>query len=281
MGALHSGHAALVRKASELSDEGYGQRLVRTTLEGDMQRAAVRTISAEGASAPSVVAVRAAEILEASRIKLERARPPADTGAKEPPTGAVTEGAGGAPAQKPAGPLHGGIGVEVGAVVLQGGGVGPAVGPFVRVEAGAALPGGSSGALAARVRLVGPTFAPELTGGAGTLDVRQEMAMAEAVYSLEALGPVVPRLSAGVGVYHLHAAGDPAPPYEAASGEVWAALAGAGAGLGLPLGARVAVLLDVQVLFAEPRAVVRLAGEQLGAPGRPSVGGFLGLVVKL
>ena len=35
-------------QATELSDEGYGQRLVRTTLEGDMQRAAVRTVRRAG-----------------------------------------------------------------------------------------------------------------------------------------------------------------------------------------------------------------------------------------
>lgn len=35
-------------QASELSDEGYGQRLVRTTLEGDMQRAALRVVRRAG-----------------------------------------------------------------------------------------------------------------------------------------------------------------------------------------------------------------------------------------
>ena len=35
-------------QAAELSDEGYGQRLVQTTLEGDLQRLAVRTIRRAG-----------------------------------------------------------------------------------------------------------------------------------------------------------------------------------------------------------------------------------------
>jgi len=44
-------------QASELSDEGYGQRLIRTTLEGDMQRAAVRTIRRAGLGRAQVALV--------------------------------------------------------------------------------------------------------------------------------------------------------------------------------------------------------------------------------
>jgi penicillin-binding protein 1A len=38
----------ILPQASELTDEGYGQRLVQTTLEGDLQRLAVRTIRRAG-----------------------------------------------------------------------------------------------------------------------------------------------------------------------------------------------------------------------------------------
>jgi len=44
-------------QASDISDEGYGQRVVRTTLEGDMQRVAVRTIRRAGLGRAQVALV--------------------------------------------------------------------------------------------------------------------------------------------------------------------------------------------------------------------------------
>ena len=46
--------------ASDLADEGYGQRRIRTTLEGDMQRAAVRAVrrAGLGRSQAALVAMR-------------------------------------------------------------------------------------------------------------------------------------------------------------------------------------------------------------------------------
>lgn len=233
---------------------------------------ATHTIAGQGAAAPSVVAVRTVELLEASRIAAAETPPrPA------PPPGAAAPGA--PLAGRP--PLLRGLGVEAGLFVLHGGGVGPAAGPSLRLSLGAPLAGRGEEVVAARITLAGPAFAPELAGAAGALSVRQELGMAEAVFALGATGPVVPLLSAGVGAYHLHAEGDPAPPYVPASGDVWAVIAGAGTGLGFRLGARWTAVLDLQVLFTEPRPVLQLAGERLGAPGRPSFGGFLGVAAAL
>ncbi|AKT39523.1 hypothetical protein [Chondromyces crocatus] len=243
-------------------------------------RGRTRAVSAQGRSAPSVVAVRAVEELQASQLGVEGgARATEVEAGSAPEEEAARRGEVGA--EGAAKPRLGTAAVEGGVGLLLGGGVGPAVGPFLRVSLGAELSGRPGEVLAARVTLAGPAFAPDLAGAVGSVSVRQELALVEVVYSLGALGPLVPRVSVGAGAYHLRAVGDPRSPYEATSGEVWAALVGAGAGVGWSLGERLSVVVDAQVLFAQPRPVVALAGERLGAPGRPSVGGFLGLLVVL
>lgn len=265
------GRSAVAAVRLDRSADGVGAAL---WLERDGgAEPATHTIAGQGAASPSVVAVRTVELLEATATRASAAGPPRPA----LPPGAAAPGA--PPAARP--PLLRGLGAEAGLFVLQGGGVGPAAGPFLRLSLGAPLASRGDEVVAARITLAGPAFAPALTGAAGALSVRQELAMAEAVFALGATGPVVPRLSAGIGAYHLHAEGDPKPPYVPASGDVWSVIGGTGMGLGFRLGARWTAVLDLQVLFAEPRPTLRLAGERLGAPGRPSFGGFLGVAAAL
>jgi hypothetical protein len=181
----------------------------------------------------------------------------------------------------------------VGVALLQSAdGIGPAVGPALRLSFGARLgpdpadraalpPAAAPATLAGRLSVAGPALAPALSGEAGTASVRQELALLELVYAFPAGGPLVPVLSAGAGAYHLHLAGAPDPPLRPAEGGVWAALAGAGAGVGLRLTERAALLADVQVLVAQPRPVVQLGRETLGTAGRPTFSGFLCLLARL
>ena len=105
--------------------------------------------------------------------------------------------------------------------------------------------------------------------------------MLELLYSRQLRATAfVPVASIGVGVYHLHATGNPAPPYEGSSEEVWAALADFGIGAGFRLTDSLMVLADAHALFAQPRPVIALGGEELGSAGRPSVYGSLGLTVR-
>jgi hypothetical protein len=112
------------------------------------------------------------------------------------------------------------------------------------------------------------------------MSVRQELAALEIVYALEASAPIVPVVSAGAGAYHLKGVGAPRPPYMSASGHVWAGFACAGAGLGVRLSDRAAALVDLHVIFTEPRAVILLAGEPVGSAGRPTFAGFFGLIAQ-
>ncbi|MCC6556983.1 MAG: hypothetical protein IT372_28865 [Polyangiaceae bacterium] len=248
----------------------------------------IRTVGGDGASTPSIIAVRAVELLQASLLEATaRAR------ATAPVPRDIARFAAPAPSAVPAPaparlPLLAGFGMEGAVAFLQStGAIGPAIGPALRVSLGApmgapASPGSarSAGALAARLTLAGPALAPALEGRFGTVSVRQELAALEIVYELPG-GPIVPILSAGAGAYHLHAEGAPSPPLRAAAGDVWAVLAGAGAGLALRIGDRAAVIVDVNAFVTQPRPAVELAGEPLGTAGRPTFAAFLGLLARL
>ncbi|WP_437930634.1 hypothetical protein WMF37_15835 [Sorangium sp. So ce291] len=259
------------------------------------QKTVVRTVEVAGAAAPSVMAVRAVELLQASLLEanLLASRPPPGGAAAASVAvpddvrrwmAPVRRQAAADPAAERPGMLAG-IGVEAGLTALQStGGVGPALGPALRLSYGGGAAGGVLPAgLAARLTFAGPTLAPALgdARALGTVSVRQEMALLEAVWALETGGAVSPVLSAGVGGFHLFISGDPLPPLRSATGEVWSVAAALGAGAGLRVTERAALLLDAHAIFAEPRAVVTLGGERLGSAGRPTFAGFLGLLVRL
>ncbi|WP_438010087.1 hypothetical protein WME89_16360 [Sorangium sp. So ce321] len=258
------------------------------------QKTVVRTVEVAGAAAPSVMAVRAVELLQASLLEanLLASRPPPGGAAADSVAvpddvrrwmAPVRRQAAADPAAERPG-LLAGIGVEAGLTALQSaGGIGPALGPALRLSYGGGAAGGGvlPAGLAARLTFAGPTLAPALEGALGTVSVRQEMALLEAVWALETGGAVSPVLSAGVGGFHLFVSGDPRPPLRSATGEVWSVAAALGAGAGLRVTERAALLLDAHAIFAEPRAVVTLGGERLGTAGRPTFAGFLGLLVRL
>ncbi|XXX80884.1 hypothetical protein WMF30_19190 [Sorangium sp. So ce134] len=259
------------------------------------QKTVVRTVEVAGAAAPSVMAVRAVELLQASLLEANlraSTRRAQDEGAAGGARVAVPDDvrrwmapvqrqAGADPAAARPGMLEG-VGVEAGlAALLSAGGVGPSLGPALRLSYGAAGGGALPAGLAARLTFAGPALGPALEGALGAVSVRQEMALLEAVWALETGTAVSPVLSAGVGGFHLFISGDPLPPLRSATGEVWSVAASVGGGAGLRLTERAAILLDAHAIFAEPRAVVTLGGERLGAAGRPTFAGFLGLLVRL
>ncbi|WP_438029264.1 hypothetical protein [Sorangium sp. So ce233] len=258
------------------------------------QKTVVRTVEVAGAAAPSVMAVRAVELLQASLLEANllasRARPGGAAGGGVAVPDDVQRWM--APVRRQAAEdpsagrpgMFAGVGVEAGIAALQSaGGVGPSLGPALRLSYG----GGPTGSgvlpagLAARLTFAGPTLGPALEGALGTVSVRQEMAFLEAVWAFETGGAVSPVLSAGLGGFHLFISGDPLPPLRSATGEVWSVAATLGAGAGLRLTERAALLLDVHAIVAEPRAVVTLGGERLGTAARPTFAGFLGLLVRL
>ena len=100
--------------------------------------------------------------------------------------------------------------------------------------------------------------------------MHQELGLLEIVLT-GTHGVLRPMLSAGAGAYHLGYTSVGAPPYIGTTGGTWAALGSVGAGASLRLSSRLLATLDVQALFTAPRAVVTIAGTDVGRAGTPSL----------
>ena len=120
----------------------------------------------------------------------------------------------------------------------------------------------------------------DLQAPEGSATLRQEFALLEVGYSVDiARSPLALFATVGVGPYHAVATGTAMGSYQGSSAEVWSVVADASIGLALRLGARVAIVLDAQVLYAEPHPVVQIAGNSVGSAMAPSLASSLGLLV--
>jgi hypothetical protein len=227
----------------------------------------VRDVAPEARA--SALAIRAVELLRASLV--EAIRP----GVSEEPAPELPPDVSEWMTPEPDPPLAG-FAVEIGGALLHGfDDMGTAGSPILRLSYGADI------GLAGRLTLAGPAFGPNPRGPYGSASVRQEMATLELVYvpCVDWLG-FEPVLSAGAGVYHLHARGDLTPPFEGQSDDVWSVAIRAGAGLGYRVHPDVMALLDAELVLALPRAVVTMAGEPIASAGLPSLSSSLGVVVR-
>jgi hypothetical protein len=249
------------------------------TAKTSVRRIDVRDVSHE--RAPSVLAVRAVELLRASL--LEAARPAAEkeahrnvmeTGAPEPtpPLPQDVErfvDAGRESDSDRWHPTKKRVRAELGVALLTSlSGSSPAFGPMLRVGYG-------SDRLSGRIGVVAPAFGAEVQGTAGSASIRQELALFELVTTLPPASRFLAVLSAGAGVHHAKIDGSANAPYTSDSGDSWGAVAALGAGVGLRLGDRAGLLLDVQALFRAPALAVQV-GDQTFRSRTPELGTALG-----
>ena len=223
----------------------------------------------------SALAIHAVELLRASLLET-RARSQAKVTAAAPKPVPREVGDWVERAVEPRRPLLEGrtIGVA-GAVLHSFAGIGPAFAPAVRLSFGA--PSGVAG----RLSVIGPAFGVNLEAPKGTAFVRQELAVAEIVYS-PSQSWLVPVVSLGAGAYHLYTSGQPSDPGNRHSTDnVWAALIDAGIGLGARLGGNAAIAIDVHAFVTQPAARVGIGDDpgdaSFGPTGRPSFVASLGL----
>jgi hypothetical protein len=224
--------------------------------------------------APSIIAIRAAELLRASLLELSEAHP------------ARAE----APAEVLPGPRP------------QKGLESTAPAPIDKVEnveaitdrhraawlasAGGALvggPGGLSAGLApvlaigwhaspnwvTEFNLIGPTM-QTVTTGVGSAKVDQELVTTRLRFEMPSVNSrFIPFAMLGIGAYHLGARGTAADPYLASSGHVWAAIATGGLGLRIRVAPAVSLGSELDAFVAAPRPVLRFAGQDSFYTGRP------------
>jgi hypothetical protein len=225
--------------------------------------------------APSIVAIRAVELLRASFLELSETRSSrsemgsvssaqAWVAPPDPVAIAPNDSRTNAPDTADA----------KWSIALSGAGIG---GP-------GGLPSGLAPALALSWRAspswVGQLFAlgPALGSvdmSIGSARIDQELVAARARFDI-VRSRFAPFLTAGLGAYHLGASGTAPEPYVASSGHAWAAIAMAGTGVRLSLGPPVALVGEVDALLAAPRPVVQFAGQEGLYAGRPTLLGQVG-----
>jgi hypothetical protein len=216
----------------------------------------------------AALAVHAVEILRASLVELGlRAEPPVQPA--PPPVGPDTASpATGQDNHEPRFAVGAGLGALQSLQRL-----GNAISPMARV---AYFPAPT---LAARLGALGLGTSVDRSSVAGTATIHQELGLLEVVWT-SAKGTLRPTVSAGAGAYHLGFTSVGAPPYIGTTGGTWAALGSIGAGASLRLGGRLLATLDLQALFTAPRAVVSIAGTDVGHAGTPSLLAALGAMTE-
>jgi hypothetical protein len=211
---------------------------------------------------PNTLAIRVVELLRASMVEAASSEEgvPDDVARFVEPAGA---------------PLRG-FGMQLGVAMLASvDGLGIAGAPAARIFYGAEM------GLAGRLSVVGPAFGARADGALGSASIRQERLMLELVYAPEVdWAGFTPELWIGAGGYHMFARGELTAPEVGGSDEVWAFAAGVGGGLGYRLTNDVAILLDAELLFTAPRAIVAMRGTPIGSAGQPSVVGTLGVAAR-
>ncbi len=208
----------------------------------------------------AALAVHAVEILRASMVELGLHAEP--SAAPSEPTETAPDNARSHPVTDNRAPR---FAVGAGLGVLQSlQRLGTAISPMARFTY---FP---SPALGARLGVLGLGTSVDRSSVAGTATVHQQLALLEVVLS-GTRGVLRPTVSTGVGAYHLGFSSVGAPPYLGTTGGTWAALGSIGAGASLRLGGPLLANLDVQALFTAPRAVVTIAGADVGHAGTPSL----------
>jgi hypothetical protein len=115
--------------------------------------------------------------------------------------------------------------------------------------------------------LSGPALA-SVEGRAGRASVDQELALGK-IQLEPTWGDVSPLAAIGVGAFRLGARGSARAPFEDRSGGALAFALAIGAGARIRVAEHVRLVLDAQAVGLFPKPVVRFAGEQVAATGRP------------
>jgi len=131
------------------------------------------------------------------------------------------------------------------------------------------------------VLAAGPAFGARATGGEGSAEIRQELALIEAGYEGRLAGPLRGFAMVGAGGYHLHASGNATAPFTSSQGDAWSALFGIGLGLGIDLAGPASLLLEARELLAAPRPVVAFGADHVATVMSPGTLLSLSLAVEL
>ncbi len=220
--------------------------------------------------APVVLAVRAVEILRGALEGIAaRAAPPRARPAAPAPAAALKAALPPAPPRRPL-ELVAGLGGLGGP-----GGIGPSALPWL----GVGLRARGTRWLFARASGGGYGTRPLVEAPEGQARVTQALALVEVGARAEGRA-VEPGIALGLGAHRASAQGAGGEGYAGLEAAAWSFAASAGAGLRVPLGGRLALLLDGRALFLGPEPRLRIAGRIAARTGRPALLATLGLAVS-
>ena len=250
-------------------------RVIATLPDGYELHRLIRVPAAAGGDDPSVLAMRAVELLRDIYLDVPRDFPHREAPKRR--GGAAAAGdRDGAAAGRPAD--HKALRMFLGAAVLGGrSGLGPAVAPVLGVALplgrGLSLAGSASGPFG---RLVGD----ENTGSATTT---QALAMVGGRYELELRGGISPFVVLATGVHYIRAEGTPAlekAPIAMSSSAI-APLFAFGAGVSVWFRRWLAATVQVEEFYTQPMTDIVISGVVVGRAGGPSLLAQIGLLVSL
>lgn len=132
----------------------------------------------------------------------------------------------------------------------------------------------------ATLDLLGPLVTWPRTRAAGSISLREELAMAELAFALLPRGRIIPMLSLAAGVEHARVEGAAESPYRARTTDLLFFATAAGVSARIALVPHVALTADLRALFAFPGAILRIDGEEIGSTGRGNLLGSLGVTVS-
>jgi hypothetical protein len=225
---------------------------------------------------PSIFALRAVELLQASLLELDTGRKPQGDVAPSAPAERMVRNArpivpaAPLPAPEPlAYALVAGLSVTGGP-----GGIPTAVAPSIGLGWHPSPP--RSG----QIQLTGPSVSTlEASEGSATID--QEMLLLRGTFQWLGrdanLGSYV---VIGAGAYRLGARGSASPSYEGTDSSLWAMAATAGPGATLSLGQGLRLFVETNAVVLMPQPEVRFAGRTVALAGRPWLVGTFGVDVR-
>jgi len=249
-------------------------RVIATLPDGYELHRLIRVPAAAGGDDPSVLAMRAVELLRDIYLDVPR-----DFPHREAPKPAAPAPPAIQMEPPPVGPAdHKALRMFLGAAVLGGrSGLGPAVAPVLGVALplgrGLSLAGSASGPYG---RLVGD----EKTGSATTT---QALAMVGGRYELELRGGISPFIVLATGVHYIRAEGTPAlekAPVAMSSSAI-APLFAFGAGVSVWFRRWLAATVQVEEFYTQPMTDIVISGMAVGRAGGPSLLAQIGLLVSL
>ncbi|HEY7374993.1 MAG TPA: hypothetical protein VIF57_22715 [Polyangia bacterium] len=247
-------------------------RVIATLPDGYELHRLIRVPGAAGGDDPSVLAVRAVELLRDIYLDIPRDFPHREAAPSEPARPAAVASAPAAPAGADRKPLR----VFLGAAVLTGRrGLGPAVAPVLSL----ALPVGYGLSLAATAS--GPF--EKLIGDVepGTASTTQALAMVGVHYEL-VLGRFGPFASLATGVHYLRAEGTPTQMMnQLMAADAISPLLAFGAGVSVWVRRWLAATAQLESFYTQPVNYVTVGGVIVGQSGGPSLLAQLGLSVSL